>query len=157
MTTTPTPTVADALTALLPHQNDRTRNALPRPDPALLDKEPGGGTHPLPQTPTHLLELRHFALELMPADASALPAYDAMSGATPDQMAELLVQATDQAAAAIAAHDPQDWVADPTATTYDGTWKELSTLARVARPLNDYPHHLGSIHAIRRIHGNPNT
>jgi hypothetical protein len=145
--------IAESLLVLLENQVARTIAAFEGLDAATFDAPPGNDCHSIRQITAHLLGLRKFQLTLLSSPLAAqVPELPADAG--PADVMPRLEAAAALVREALATHDPDDWLAVP-ATPRQGPWGELPTLARYARPYNDFTNHLGSIRAIRRIRGNP--
>lgn len=141
--------ISTALIALLENQRHRTVAALEDLPDAAWRATPGGDCNPIAGIGRHLVRLRRFQLDLLgsPRAAQVGGLDDTCSL---EAVRDALAAAHDELRAAIAEHDATDWIAVPT-TPREGPWGDECTLARFARPFNDYTNHLGAIRAVRRV------
>jgi hypothetical protein len=144
--------VNQTLLVVLDNQIARTAAAFEGLSEGALDAAPGGDCHSIRQIAQHLLDLRKFQLTLLGAPLAAqVPAAAAGSLA---QVLDVLGAGAALVRRAVEEHNPDDWFAVPP-TPRPGPWGGEATLARFARPLNDFTNHLGAVRALRRIAGHP--
>jgi hypothetical protein len=141
------------LVSLLDNHVARTTAALEGIPDEVFSADPGGGCNSIKGICQHLAKLIGFDLAILESPrAGDAPAADAIVDAT--TAIETLTAGLGVVRAAIEEHDVEDWnvVPDP---PRDGNWGDEATLARLARPFNDYVNHLGGIRVIRRVAGAP--
>jgi hypothetical protein len=144
--------VNQTLLVVLDNQIARTVAAFEGLGESALDAPAGGDCHNIRQIAQHLLGLRKFQLMLLGS-----PRAEEKPAEATGTVAEIVAQLAAAAAVvrqAVEEHDPADWSAIP-ASPRPGRWGDEPTLARFARPLNDFTNHLGAVRALRRMAGHP--